>query len=244
MDRVLPGSSTDLLIDLPPLRLPRPRNVLTKTYHKTMMFLKEVSLYFVAGALLLSVLQVTGALAGPAGPADAAHGRLAAAARAQASNAFVMGFVRRDFGAAGLYDLGLGQPADPRGPGDDHPVRALHRLRAHHHEGARQALHRRSSGWAASGSRSSSAASSPGWPGCCDARPAEARRGGRNAGRGPSPGRLSGGPGHLRPAHLPGLRTPAREPRPALPALPRRHPAGLQRQLQGMRQGRGVARRK
>ena len=35
LDRVLPGKSTDLLIDLPPLRLPRPRNVLTKTYHKT-----------------------------------------------------------------------------------------------------------------------------------------------------------------------------------------------------------------
>ena len=43
LDRVLPGKSTDLLIDLPPLRLPRPRNVLTKTYHKTVMFLKEVT---------------------------------------------------------------------------------------------------------------------------------------------------------------------------------------------------------
>lgn len=108
MDRVLPGSSTDLLIDLPPLRLPRPKNVLTKTYHKTKMFLREVSLYFVAGALLLSVLQATGAL----------HGlqRLMTPLTvgwlglpAQASNAFVMGFVRRDFGAAGLYSLGLGR---------------------------------------------------------------------------------------------------------------------------------------
>lgn len=107
LDRVLPGKSTDLLIDLPPLRLPRPRNVLTKTYRKTWMFLKEVSLYFVAGALLLSVLDVTGAL-------EALQGLLAPLTvgwlelPSAASNAFVMGFVRRDFGAAGLFDLGLG----------------------------------------------------------------------------------------------------------------------------------------
>jgi ferrous iron transport protein B len=106
LDRVLPGSSTDLLIDLPPLRLPRPRNVLTKTYHKTWMFLKEVTLYFVAGALLLSVLQVTGALVAIQGlltPLTVGWLQLPAAA----SNAFVMGFVRRDFGAAGLFGLGL-----------------------------------------------------------------------------------------------------------------------------------------
>jgi ferrous iron transport protein B len=108
MDRVLPGSSTDLFIDLPPLRLPRPKNVLTKTYHKTVMFLKEVSLYFVAGALLLSVLQATGALGGLQRlMTPLTVGWLGLPA--QASNAFVMGFVRRDFGAAGLYSLGLGR---------------------------------------------------------------------------------------------------------------------------------------
>ncbi len=106
MDRVMPGKSTDLLIDLPPLRLPRPKNVLVKTYHKTVMFLREVILYFVAGALLLSVLQITGALQGLQillTPLTVGWLGLPAAA----SNAFVMGFVRRDFGATGLYDLGL-----------------------------------------------------------------------------------------------------------------------------------------
>lgn len=107
MARYLPGTSTELLIDLPPLRLPRPKNVLTKTYHKTLMFLREVSLYFVAGALLLSILQATGALGGMQSlMTPLTVGWLGLPA--QASNAFVMGFVRRDFGAAGLYDLGLG----------------------------------------------------------------------------------------------------------------------------------------
>jgi ferrous iron transport protein B len=107
MARFLPGTSTELLIDLPPLRMPRPRNVLAKTYHKTVMFIREVSVYFVAGALLLSILQVSGALRGLQNlmtPLTVGWLELPA----QTSSAFVMGFVRRDFGAAGLYDLGLG----------------------------------------------------------------------------------------------------------------------------------------
>jgi len=104
--RYLPGASTDLLIDLPPLRLPRPINVATKTYHKTVMFLREVTVYFAAGALILGVLQVTGLLV-------AAQDALAPLTESwlhlprEAATAFIMGFVRRDFGAAGLYDLGL-----------------------------------------------------------------------------------------------------------------------------------------
>ncbi len=106
MARYLPGTSTELLIDLPPLRLPRPGNVLGKTYHKSLAFLREVTVYFAAGALLISVLQVTGALQSIQSwlvPLTVGWLDLPA----DASTAFVMGFVRRDFGAAGLYDLGL-----------------------------------------------------------------------------------------------------------------------------------------
>ncbi|GAB4267598.1 MAG: ferrous iron transport protein B [Thermoleophilia bacterium] len=106
MARYLPGSSTDLLIDLPPLRLPRLTNVLTKTYHKTAMFIREVSLYFAAGALLLSVLQATGALAAAQDFLAPLTERWLMLPR-EAATAFIMGFVRRDFGAAGLYSLGL-----------------------------------------------------------------------------------------------------------------------------------------
>ena len=102
----LPGTSTDLLIDLPPLRVPRPVNVLTKTYHKTVMFVREVSLYFAVGAGILGVLNVSGIL-------ESAQRWLAPLTETwlrlprEAATAFIMGFVRRDFGAAGLYDLGL-----------------------------------------------------------------------------------------------------------------------------------------
>ena len=99
--------------------------------------------------------RLTGALAGPAGAPDAAHRRLAAACPREAATAFVMGFVRRDFGAAGLYDLRSRTHADPGRARDHHPVRALHRLGAGHHEGARQGASPPSPGWAASGWRSS-----------------------------------------------------------------------------------------
>lgn len=106
MAHYLPGTSTELLIDLPPLRVPRLSNILSKTYHKSIAFLREVVVYFAAGALLISVLQVTGALQSLQSllvPLTVGWLELPA----DASTAFVMGFVRRDFGAAGLYDLGL-----------------------------------------------------------------------------------------------------------------------------------------
>ena len=106
MNRVLPGRSTDLLIDLPPMRWPRPLNVATKTWHKTTGFLREVSVYFVAGALILAVLDLTGVLTG----AQAVLAPLTVGwlhLPKEAATAFLMGFVRRDFGAAGLYNLGL-----------------------------------------------------------------------------------------------------------------------------------------
>lgn len=106
MARFVPGESTDLLIDLPPLRLPHPINVLTKTYRKTIMFVREVSLYFVVGSLLLGVLQETGALVAAQSWLAPLTERWLLLPR-ETATAFIMGFVRRDFGAAGLYSLGL-----------------------------------------------------------------------------------------------------------------------------------------
>ncbi len=100
--RIVPGHSTDLLLDLPPVRLPRLDNVLRKTFTKARMFMKEVALFFVLGALLLTALQITGALEGIQGalaPLTEKWLRLPP----ETATAFVMGFVRRDFGAAGLY---------------------------------------------------------------------------------------------------------------------------------------------
>lgn len=106
LNRFLPGESTDLLIDLPPLRLPRIDNVLKKTATKSYHFLIEATPLFAGGALIIGILEVTHLLevlqkflqpltVGWLGlPKEAA-------------TVFIMGFVRRDFGAAGLASMPL-----------------------------------------------------------------------------------------------------------------------------------------
>lgn len=109
LDRLTPGTSTDLLIDLPPLRLPRAGNVLKKTSVKVRGFMREVALFFLGGTALISVLDITGALAAiqrAATPLTVSWLRLPA----EAATAFVMGFVRRDFGAAGFFTMDLTDP--------------------------------------------------------------------------------------------------------------------------------------
>ena len=60
LNRLVPGQSTDLLIDLPSLRLPRIDNVARKTGTKVWAFMTEVTMFFVGGTLFLGVLQVSG----------------------------------------------------------------------------------------------------------------------------------------------------------------------------------------
>jgi ferrous iron transport protein B len=104
--RVTPGVTTDLLIDIPSLRLPRIDNVLRKTVTKVWHFMKEVTLFFVIGALAISVLDLTGTLAWiQTVLVPLTVGWLGLPA--EASTAFVMGFVRRDFGAAGFFTMNL-----------------------------------------------------------------------------------------------------------------------------------------
>lgn len=109
LHRILPGSTTPLLIDLPPMRLPRIDNVARKTAYRTYFFMKEATPWFLIGALGVGILQVTGLLTvwqNLLNPLTTGWLQLPR----EASTAFVMGMVRRDFGAAGLYDLALKAP--------------------------------------------------------------------------------------------------------------------------------------
>ncbi len=106
LNRLLPGHSSALLLDLPPLRLPRLDNLLRKVAYRAASFLREAGPLFFYGAAALGVLQVTGLLTSVQGfMAPVVTGWLGLPAAA--ATALVMGFVRRDFGAAGLFHLGL-----------------------------------------------------------------------------------------------------------------------------------------
>lgn len=109
LNKLVPGESTDLLIDLPSLRMPRLDNVVRKTGMKVWGFMKEVTVFFLAGAALISTLQVTGAIdwiVEVAKPLTVGWMGLPP----EAATAFVMGFVRRDFGAAGFFQMDLSDP--------------------------------------------------------------------------------------------------------------------------------------
>lgn len=103
---LLPGDSTDLIIDLPALRLPRAANVFKKTVTKSYQFIKEAIPLFAVGALFISTLHLSGLLEliqqwlAPltVGWLNLPEG---------AATAFIMGIVRRDFAAAGLASMAL-----------------------------------------------------------------------------------------------------------------------------------------
>jgi ferrous iron transport protein B len=106
LNRFLPGQSSDLLIDLPPLRMPKLANVMKKTMNKSSHFLFEAAPLFAFGALLISVLQVSGALnflQNLMAPLTVGLLKMPK----ETATAFIMGFVRRDFGAAGLAHMPL-----------------------------------------------------------------------------------------------------------------------------------------
>ncbi len=102
--RVLPGERSDFIMELPPIRMPGTRNLVSKTLLRVRWYLWEAVPLFLVGTALLFVLDRTGLLA-----------RVIAASRpvvigmlglpAETAQVFIMGFLRRDYGAAGLFQL-------------------------------------------------------------------------------------------------------------------------------------------
>ncbi|MBS3946611.1 MAG: ferrous iron transporter B [Melioribacter sp.] len=106
LNKLLPGESTPLLIDLPIMGFPKLKNVLKKTYYRSWGFMKEASFWFFVGAFAVGIFEITGILniwQDLLAPLTTSWLKLPK----EAANAFVMGMVRRDFGAAGLFDLNL-----------------------------------------------------------------------------------------------------------------------------------------
>jgi ferrous iron transport protein B len=100
--RLVPGVRTPLLVELPPLRVPQVSNVLLKTLARLEWYIKEVVPMFLFGTALMFLLSKTGLLEWLEQAAEPlVTGWLGLPA--QASAAFLMGFLRRDFGATGLF---------------------------------------------------------------------------------------------------------------------------------------------
>ncbi len=102
--KVLPGERGDFIMELPPLRVPKIDNVLKKTYYRVMWFFRELVPLFIIGTLLVSVADITGVLDIMIdGLKPVVQGWMGLPG--ETTVAFILGFLRRDFGAAGILDL-------------------------------------------------------------------------------------------------------------------------------------------
>ncbi len=63
LDRLLPGRGSDFIMEVPALRLPRPRRVLLHSARQTWAFMREAVPYFLAASLLLFIVDRLGGLA-------------------------------------------------------------------------------------------------------------------------------------------------------------------------------------
>jgi ferrous iron transport protein B len=101
--KILPGERPVFYMEVPPLRLPVLSNVLIKTYSRVVWYLKEIMPLFIFVSAIIWVGQITKLF-------DFVITLMKVPVKLiglppEAAYIFVLGFFRRDYGAAGLYDL-------------------------------------------------------------------------------------------------------------------------------------------
>jgi len=110
--RVIPGEGSDFILEIPPLRIPLLSNVVIKTLARIEWYLKEAVPLFILGTLILFALHKTKILTfleWAATPLIVYFLGLPA----KVTEAFIIGFLRRDYGAAGLFILAKGGQLNP-----------------------------------------------------------------------------------------------------------------------------------
>lgn len=101
--QIVPGERPMFYMEIPPLRFPQPRNVLIKTLTRMQWYFFEIFPLFMIASVILWAGKLSGALHALIDVLRPVMGMLGLPV--EASAAFILGFFRRDFGAAGLYDL-------------------------------------------------------------------------------------------------------------------------------------------
>jgi ferrous iron transport protein B len=112
--KIIPGKKSDFMLEIPPLRIPRLSNIAVKTAARIEWYIKEAAPIFIFGTILLFILDKTGALTLlERFTAPLVVGLLSLPE--QATQAFLVGFLRRDYGVAGFFVLAQEGKLDPIG---------------------------------------------------------------------------------------------------------------------------------
>ncbi|HHY81293.1 MAG TPA: ferrous iron transporter B [Clostridiales bacterium] len=110
--KVVPGDQTNFYMEVPPLRIPKLSNVLAKTFSRMQWYFVEILPLFLLGSVIIWVGNMTGLFQ-----------KLLLLVQPilvwmdlppETAESFVFGFFRRDYGAAGLYDLQSAGLLSPR----------------------------------------------------------------------------------------------------------------------------------
>ncbi len=102
--KIVPGEKSRFFLEIPPLRKPTLKNIVVKTSNRVIWYLKEAVPFFMLGTFILFVLHklsllghirsfVSPVVVNILGLPD------------KTSEAFMLGFLRRDYGAAGLFAM-------------------------------------------------------------------------------------------------------------------------------------------
>ncbi len=101
--KLLPGEGPSFYMEIPPLRLPRLGNVLVKTCTRMQWYFAEIVPLFIVASILIWIGNLTGLfqiMVNVFKPLVRFMGL-----PPEAAVVFLFGFFRRDYGAAGLYDM-------------------------------------------------------------------------------------------------------------------------------------------
>jgi ferrous iron transport protein B len=102
--KLIPGEGAGFILELPPLRWPQMKNILIKTLSRIEWYLQEAVPLFILGTLILFALDKSGVMTSLeywARPLVVNWLGLPV----ESTSSFIIGFLRRDYGAAGFFAL-------------------------------------------------------------------------------------------------------------------------------------------
>lgn len=100
---IFPGSRSAFYMEIPPLRVPILSNIITKAYTRMAWYFIEILPVFILTSIILWIGDRTGVLAQVIAKTEPVMTMLGLPK--ETAQTFLLGFFRRDYGAAGLYDM-------------------------------------------------------------------------------------------------------------------------------------------